>query len=122
VYPSRRHLSAKVRVFAEFLIQRFATPGWALDDEPDSTAPRSRKGSIKATGSSAATQVRDATLGNDQRRRRLASHFLKFAHRRLDTCLRRIAILRHRIGQIIRVDFEIDRQRSHVGEICVSPR
>jgi DNA-binding transcriptional LysR family regulator len=52
VYPSRRHLSAKVRVFAEFLIQRFATPGWALDEESHSTTPRSRKASITATGSS----------------------------------------------------------------------
>jgi DNA-binding transcriptional LysR family regulator len=30
VYPSRRHLSAKVRVFAEFLIARFAAADWAL--------------------------------------------------------------------------------------------
>jgi DNA-binding transcriptional LysR family regulator len=30
VYPSRRHLSAKVRVFAEFLAARFATADWAL--------------------------------------------------------------------------------------------
>jgi len=30
-YPSRRHLSAKVRVFVDFLVQRFAgTPEWAL--------------------------------------------------------------------------------------------
>jgi hypothetical protein len=26
VYPSRRHLSAKVRAFADFLVERFATP------------------------------------------------------------------------------------------------
>src|SRR5262249_51892309 len=31
VYPSRRHLSAKVRVFADFLAQRFAKPDWALE-------------------------------------------------------------------------------------------
>ena len=31
VYPSRRHLSAKVRVFTDFLAQRFATADWALD-------------------------------------------------------------------------------------------
>jgi DNA-binding transcriptional LysR family regulator len=31
VYPSRRHLSAKVRVFIDFLTQRFSTPDWALD-------------------------------------------------------------------------------------------
>ncbi|MFO1314709.1 MAG: LysR family transcriptional regulator [Burkholderiales bacterium] len=35
VYPSRRHLSAKVRAFAEFLQVRFAQPAWALDlDRP----------------------------------------------------------------------------------------
>ena len=28
VYPSRRHLSAKVRVFADFLRERFAKAGW----------------------------------------------------------------------------------------------
>lgn len=31
VYPSRRHLSAKVRAFADFLAARFATPEWQLD-------------------------------------------------------------------------------------------
>ena len=30
VYPSRRHLSAKVRAFADFLVERFATPQWGL--------------------------------------------------------------------------------------------
>ena len=30
VYPSRRHLSAKVRVFADFLTARFAQADWAL--------------------------------------------------------------------------------------------
>ena len=34
VYASRRHLSAKVRAFAEFLAERFATPTWALDPAP----------------------------------------------------------------------------------------
>ena len=29
-YPSRRHLSAKVRAFTEFLVERFARPEWAL--------------------------------------------------------------------------------------------
>ena len=28
VYPSRRHLSAKVRAFADFLVERFATEKW----------------------------------------------------------------------------------------------
>ncbi|MEO8740387.1 MAG: LysR family transcriptional regulator [Casimicrobiaceae bacterium] len=31
VYPSRRHLSAKVRAFADFLAVRFAAPDWGLD-------------------------------------------------------------------------------------------
>ena len=31
VYPSRRHLSAKVRAFADFLGARFAAPDWALE-------------------------------------------------------------------------------------------
>ncbi|MGI8894042.1 MAG: LysR substrate-binding domain-containing protein [Casimicrobiaceae bacterium] len=30
VYPSRRHLSAKVRTFADFLSERFAQPEWTL--------------------------------------------------------------------------------------------
>jgi DNA-binding transcriptional LysR family regulator len=30
VYPSRRHLSAKVRAFADFLVERFATERWDL--------------------------------------------------------------------------------------------
>lgn len=34
MYPSRRHLSAKVRVFGDFLAQRFVKPEWALAD-PD---------------------------------------------------------------------------------------
>ncbi|MCP5152551.1 MAG: LysR family transcriptional regulator [Ectothiorhodospiraceae bacterium] len=31
VYPSRRHLSAKVRAFTEFLATRFQVPEWALE-------------------------------------------------------------------------------------------
>jgi DNA-binding transcriptional LysR family regulator len=31
VYPSRRHLSAKVRAFIDFLAARFATPEWSLN-------------------------------------------------------------------------------------------
>ena len=34
VYPSRRHLSAKVRAFADFLVERFAKPEWGLPDAP----------------------------------------------------------------------------------------
>jgi DNA-binding transcriptional LysR family regulator len=30
VYPSRRHLSAKVRVFTDFLVERFAAADWML--------------------------------------------------------------------------------------------
>jgi DNA-binding transcriptional LysR family regulator len=41
VYASRRHLSAKVRAFAEFLAERFARPAWALAAK----APRARAGS-----------------------------------------------------------------------------
>ncbi len=32
VYPSRRHLSAKVRAFADFLVERFATSQWGLPE------------------------------------------------------------------------------------------
>jgi DNA-binding transcriptional LysR family regulator len=35
VYPSRRHLSAKVRAFADFLSTRFARPEWALAESRD---------------------------------------------------------------------------------------
>ncbi len=31
VYPSRRHLSAKVRAFTDFLVQRFTRAEWSLD-------------------------------------------------------------------------------------------
>jgi DNA-binding transcriptional LysR family regulator len=44
VYPSRRHLSAKVRVFTEFLTQRFAAPDWLLT-ATGSSRPRRRSGS-----------------------------------------------------------------------------
>jgi DNA-binding transcriptional LysR family regulator len=30
VYPSRRHLSAKVRTFADFMTRRYASADWAL--------------------------------------------------------------------------------------------
>jgi len=39
VYPSRRHLSAKVRAFTDFLVERFATPEWALADSPSGESP-----------------------------------------------------------------------------------
>ena len=40
VYPSRRHLSAKVRAFTDFLAERFAAPEWRLD----AVAPSRGKG------------------------------------------------------------------------------
>jgi DNA-binding transcriptional LysR family regulator len=41
VYASRRHLSAKVRAFAEFLIERFAAHDWRLEkDEATKRGPR----------------------------------------------------------------------------------
>jgi DNA-binding transcriptional LysR family regulator len=43
VYPSRRHLSAKVRAFTDFLAGRFAEPEWALDEPaPADAAARGR--------------------------------------------------------------------------------
>lgn len=41
VYPSRRHLSAKVRAFADFLAVRFAVPDWGLD------GPQARPGKTR---------------------------------------------------------------------------
>ena len=38
-YPSRRHLSAKVRAFADFLVERFASAEWGL---PAAAAPARR--------------------------------------------------------------------------------
>jgi DNA-binding transcriptional LysR family regulator len=43
VYPSRRHLSAKVRAFTDFLVQRFASAEWALDGFADGVAAGRRK-------------------------------------------------------------------------------
>ena len=41
-YPSRRHLSAKVRAFVDFLVARFATnPEWAMT--PPADAPKRRR-------------------------------------------------------------------------------
>jgi len=42
VYPSRRHLSAKVRAFADFLVDRFATPQWGLPEYDGPRAPRGK--------------------------------------------------------------------------------
>jgi len=53
VYPSRRHLSAKVRAFADFLIERFREPAWTLD----CTAAQ-RRARAKASRANAATPPR----------------------------------------------------------------
>jgi DNA-binding transcriptional LysR family regulator len=52
VYPSRRHLSAKVRAFADFLRDRFTTPEWALEPTAADEKRRSRR--------PAATRIRAA--------------------------------------------------------------
>lgn len=41
VYPSRRHLSAKVRTFADYLVERFLRSEWTLDPEPKTVRARS---------------------------------------------------------------------------------
>jgi len=46
VYPSRRHLSAKVRALAEFLAERFAVPEWTL------AAPRASRRTPKGATAS----------------------------------------------------------------------
>jgi DNA-binding transcriptional LysR family regulator len=40
VYPSRRHLSAKVRSFADYLNDRFAKPEWAMEEVATLPPPR----------------------------------------------------------------------------------
>ena len=40
VYPSRRHLSAKVRSFTDYLNDRFAKPEWAMEDIAPARATR----------------------------------------------------------------------------------
>jgi DNA-binding transcriptional LysR family regulator len=42
VYPSRRHLSAKVRAFTDFLVARFATGEWTLDTAAGNRPQRDR--------------------------------------------------------------------------------
>jgi DNA-binding transcriptional LysR family regulator len=43
-YPSRRHLSAKVRAFIDFLVQRFARdPPWALPTSSQGASKRGRR-------------------------------------------------------------------------------
>ena len=43
VYPSRRHLSAKVRAFTDFLTQRFTGAEWALDPPATAAKAKSRR-------------------------------------------------------------------------------
>ena len=43
VYPSRRHLSAKVRAFTDFLTQRFTGAEWALDPPAPAAKAKSRR-------------------------------------------------------------------------------
>jgi len=42
VYASRRHLSAKVRAFTDFLLERFKTAEWSLDAKARARGPRVR--------------------------------------------------------------------------------
>ncbi len=44
VYPSRRHLSAKVRAFADFLVERFAPAQWGLPSAEAPPRPRRNAG------------------------------------------------------------------------------
>lgn len=46
-YPSRRHLSAKVRAFADFLSARYTSQEWALDDNPRRARTRSLKPHVR---------------------------------------------------------------------------
>lgn len=57
VYPSRRHLSAKVRAFADFLVARFATPEWGLDAVAKG-APKAQAGRRGAPRGPAAPEAR----------------------------------------------------------------
>lgn len=50
VYPHSRHLSAKVRIFVDYLAATFATPPWLVP--PDPTPRRKRKPPRPATSSS----------------------------------------------------------------------
>jgi DNA-binding transcriptional LysR family regulator len=47
VYPSRRHLSAKVRAFVDFLATRYANPEWALPEAARVAAGARRTGRAK---------------------------------------------------------------------------
>ncbi len=42
VYASRRHLSAKVRAFTDFLLDRFKAAEWSLDAKARARSPRAR--------------------------------------------------------------------------------
>lgn len=49
VYPSRRHLSAKVRAFTDFLAARFANAEWALDVGGQRAAHRTEKAPARSS-------------------------------------------------------------------------
>src|SRR6202022_3441435 len=46
-YPSRRHLSAKVRAFADFLATRFVRPEWLLASAPGPITARGLKPRVR---------------------------------------------------------------------------
>jgi DNA-binding transcriptional LysR family regulator len=48
VYPSRRHLSAKVRAFADFLRERFTQAEWMLEPAGPATPAGGRKANARA--------------------------------------------------------------------------
>ena len=52
VYPSRRHLSAKVRAFADFLIERFREPAWTLDCTAAQSRSRDKAARARVTATS----------------------------------------------------------------------
>jgi DNA-binding transcriptional LysR family regulator len=56
-YPSRRHLSAKVRAFAGFLGARYAKPEWALDEDSGRAKTRSVKPHVRTR---AIAKIREA--------------------------------------------------------------
>jgi DNA-binding transcriptional LysR family regulator len=59
VYPSRRHLSAKVRVFTDFLAARFADAAWSLPSTSrGGVAPGFASGSTRATAAGSSRRPR----------------------------------------------------------------
>ena len=109
-YPSRRHLSAKVRTFIDFLVLRFERdPPWRLASCGQGIWILPPAAQARRTGAE-----RRARRRQHDRRRRLPAHLLDFAHRALDARFRRLGIACDGIGKRVGVDVEADRQRSHV--------